>query len=67
MTHVQLELARDQQRMLRSAAALEREGRQARLHNRLVRQAQRAERRLLSHADESGRLRALIADMVAGR
>ncbi|HXW46713.1 MAG TPA: hypothetical protein VEL03_18125 [Streptosporangiaceae bacterium] len=67
MKHVQLELARDQQRSLRAAAVSEREGRQARLHNRLVRQAARAERRRLSHADESGRLRALIADMEAGR
>ena len=67
MKHVQLELARDQQRSLRAAAASERDGRQARLHNRLVRQAQRAERRWLSQADESGRLRALIADMEAGR
>jgi hypothetical protein len=67
MRHVQLELARDQQRTLWTAAALEREARQARMHNRLVRQARRAERRWLSHADESGRLRALIADMEAGR
>ncbi len=67
MRHVQLELARDQQRMLRAAAAVEREGRQARLHNRLVRQAERAERRRLRQIDESGRLRAMIAELEGGR
>jgi hypothetical protein len=67
MTHAQLELAQDQQRMLRAAAQMHRDVREARLHNRLVRQAQRAEQRWLSQADESGRLRALIADLEAGR
>ena len=67
MRHGQLELAQDQQRRLRAAAAMDREGREARLHNRLVRQAERAERRWLSHADESGRLRAMIATMEAGQ
>jgi hypothetical protein len=66
MTHVELALARDRQESLHAAAELHREGRRAATHSRLVRQARRAERRRLSHADEAGRLRARIAQLEAG-
>jgi hypothetical protein len=65
MTH-ELELARERQRLILANAAQRREGRRALAHGRLIRQAERAERRLLVHADESGRLRARIAELESG-
>jgi hypothetical protein len=66
MAQVELELARNRQRDLRDSVALQRDGRRALAHGRLVRQARRAERALLDRADEAGRLRARIAEMEAG-
>jgi hypothetical protein len=66
MAHVQLELARDRQQSMQAAAAVHHEGRKALVHSRILRQAERAERRRLSHAKEAHRLRAMIADLEAG-
>jgi hypothetical protein len=65
MAHVQLELARDRHQGMQAAAAQHREGSRALARGRVVRQAERAERRTLSHADEADRLRARIAEMEA--
>ena len=66
MAHVQLELARDRQRRMLAAAAQQREGYRALAHGRIVRQAERAERRTRTHAGEAERLRARIAEIEAG-
>jgi RNA binding exosome subunit len=60
MAHVQAELARQRRRSLLAMAAAEREVRQARLYSRIIRQAERAERRQLSERDEAIRLRAWL-------
>jgi len=66
MAHVELELARDRHRNMQAAAALHRDARRAQAHGRMVRQAERAERRKLSHAAQAVRLRALIAELETG-
>jgi len=67
MAHVNLELVLDQQRDMRVAAAQQRESRQATERVRLMRRAERAERRTLSHAHEARRLQAMIAAIEAGK
>jgi hypothetical protein len=66
MAQMELELARNRHQSMQTAAALHRDGQRAAIHGRLVRQARRAERRTLSHADEAERLRARIAEIEAG-
>lgn len=66
MAHVQLELAQDRLRAMQAAAAQQREGRRAVAHGRIVRQAERAERRTLCHAEAAGRLRARVAELETG-
>ena len=66
MAHVELELVRDRHRSMQAAVALQREGRRAQAHARFVRQAARAERRKLNHAEEARRLRAMIAELEIG-
>jgi hypothetical protein len=73
MTHVGQELARDRQRTLLAVAAAQRDGQRAWLHGRITRQAERAERRQHSHADqafrladEADRLRAKLAEIESG-
>ena len=65
MSHIQaeLELARDRQQDLLAVAAAQREGRRAQLHSRIVRRAERAERRQLSHRDQAVRLRARLDEL----
>lgn len=60
MAHVQTELVRQRQQTLLEYAESERVARQARLHQRIVRQAERAERRQLSNRDQAIRLRARL-------
>ena len=45
MAHVELELVQDRLQSLQAAAALRNEARRAMIHNRTVRQAERAERK----------------------
>ena len=65
MAH-ELELARERQQTMLGLAARHREQQRALQHGRLLKQARRAERRLLTHADTTGRLRARIAELEAG-
>ncbi len=67
MAPLQLELAREHQRNLLATADAEREANRARLHRRITRRAERAERRQLSHRDEAIRLRARLADLQSVR
>jgi len=60
MAHVQKELVRERQQTLMEYAQSERQARQAQLHKRIIRQAERAERRQLSSRDQAIRLRALL-------
>jgi RNA binding exosome subunit len=60
MAYVQAELARQRRRSMLAVAAAEREVRQARLYSRVIRQAERAERRQLTRRDEAIRLRAWL-------
>jgi hypothetical protein len=60
MAHVQRELVRERQQSLMEYAQSERQARQAQLHKRIIRQAERAERRQLSSRDQAIRLRALV-------
>ncbi|HUD77011.1 MAG TPA: hypothetical protein VMR00_04100 [Streptosporangiaceae bacterium] len=61
--HAELELARDRQQDLRALAEAHREGRRAQLHSRMVRRAERAERRQLSHRDLAVQLRARLNEL----
>jgi RNA binding exosome subunit len=60
MAHVQTELVRERQQTLMEYAQSERLARQAQLHKRIIRQAERAERRQLSNRDQAIRLRARL-------
>jgi hypothetical protein len=73
MTHVGQELARDRQRTLLAVAAAQRDGQRARLHGRIARRAERAERKqhtladqAFRVADEADRLRARLAEIESG-
>jgi hypothetical protein len=66
MAHMELELAQDRQRSLLAAAAQRTEARRALIHNRTVRQAERAERKTLCHAQTATQLRARIAELEVG-
>jgi hypothetical protein len=73
MAHVQTQVARDRQRWMLATAKSERDGKRASVHGRIVRQAERAERRAMSladramsHADEAERLRARLSDIETG-
>jgi hypothetical protein len=73
MTHVEQELVRDRHRTLLAAAAAQRDGQRAWRHGRIARQAERAERRQHSLADqafrladEADRLRAKLAEIESG-
>lgn len=67
MAPLQAELAREHQRSLLATAAAEREANRARLHRRITRRAERAERRQLSHRDQVIRLRALLEELESAR
>ncbi len=66
MAQVELELAQDRLRSMQAAAALRNEARRALIHNRTVRQAERAERKTLCHARTASQLRARIAELEVG-
>ncbi len=66
MAHVELELVQDRLQSLQAAAALHNEARRALIHNRTVRQAERAERKTLCHAQTARQLRARIAELEVG-
>jgi hypothetical protein len=65
MSHIypELELARERQRSLLALAAAQRDARRAQLHTRMLRQAERAERRQLSQRDQAIRLRARLDEL----
>jgi hypothetical protein len=65
MAHVQTAVVKDRQRSMLAAAAAQREGRQAWLHSRMQRKAERAERRATSQADHAERLRTRLSEMQA--
>jgi hypothetical protein len=67
MAPLQPELARERQRNLLAIAAAERDASQARLHRRIIRKAERAERRQLSHRDQAIRLRARLEELESVR
>lgn len=58
MEHVLRDLARARQRDMLACAESDRDGRKAWRHNRISRQAERAERQLASQWDQAVRLRA---------
>jgi hypothetical protein len=66
MAHLQLELVQDRLRTLHAAAALHHEARQAVVHGRAIRRAERAERKTLCHAQAARQLRARIAELETG-
>jgi hypothetical protein len=66
MAHVELELVQDRLQSLQAAAALRNEARRALIHNRTLRQAERAERKTLCHARTARQLRARIAELEVG-
>jgi hypothetical protein len=63
MEHVLRDLAADRQRQLLALAVADRDGRRARQHSRIARQAERADRRLASHWDQAARLRAHLTEL----
>jgi len=63
MEHVLGDLARDRQQYLLATAEAERDGHRAQQHNRLSRQAERADRRLASHWNHAARLRAHLREL----
>jgi len=67
MAHVQAELARERQQALLAMAAAQRDGRQAWMHDRITRRAQRAERLQTRRADEAARLRAALEQLESAR
>ena len=67
MAPLQLDLAREHQRSLLALADSEREANRARLHRRIARRAERAERRQLSHRAEAIRLRARLEELQSAR
>jgi hypothetical protein len=67
MAPLQLELAREHQRSLLANADADREANRARLHRRITRRAERAERRQLSHRDQAIRLRAQLTELQSVR
>ena len=60
MAHVQAELARERQRSLLALSLAQREGRQEQMRIRLLRRAERAERRQLIRRAKAVRLRARL-------
>jgi hypothetical protein len=66
MAHSELELVRDRHKELQAAAALHHEARRVLTHGRAKRQAERAERKTLSHAQAARQLRAKIAELETG-
>jgi hypothetical protein len=67
MAPLQPELALERQRYLLAMAAAERDANLARLRRRIMRQAERAERRQLSHRDQAIRLRARLEELGSAR
>jgi len=63
MRHVLGDLARDRQQCMLATAEAKRDGHRARQHNRLSRQAERADRRLASHWNHAARLRASLREL----
>jgi hypothetical protein len=67
MAPLQSELALERQRHLLAIAAAERDANLARQRRRIMRQAERAERRQLSHRDQAIRLRARLEELGTAR
>ena len=63
MEHVLADLAMDRQRAMLASAESDRESRRAWMHNRISRQAERAERQLASRWDQAVRLRADLSKL----
>jgi hypothetical protein len=67
MAPLQSELALERQRHLLAVAVAERDANLARLRRRIIRQAERAERRQLSQRDQAIRLRARLEELESVR
>lgn len=63
MQHVLPDLAHERIQTMLATAAEERDARRAREHRRVVRRAERAERRVVSKWDEARRLRAHLREL----
>ena len=64
---VQAELARERQQSLLAAAAAQRDGQRAWMHERIAKRAQRAERLQSRRADQAARLRAALEHLESAR